>query len=275
MRYLIMLIALLFVGCTNVPQGSVGIKVRTTGSERGIDSNVYPAGWSAISPTEKMYTYPVYTTNYSFTKDVTEGSPTNEEFMVQSSDGLMCGLDIGLEMHFEQSKVVDMFKKYRKDVEGIRNIVVRNSIRDALNTYGSKLTAEEIFATKKMDLIDSVRVKVTRDLLPTGIFIEKLTVLNGVRPPESIQKAINAKVAATQMAIQRENELRTAEAEAKKLIAEAEGVAQSNRLKTVTASPEVIRMMELDVQREWVAKWDGKMPANMVPAGAQVMMGLK
>ena len=48
-----------------------------------------------------------------------------------------------------------------------------------------------------------------------------------------------------------ESELRIAEAEAKKLIVEAEAQAKANELKQRTLTP-------LLVQQQWIEKWDGK-----------------
>jgi len=82
---------------------------------------------------------------------------------------------------------------------------------------------------------------------------------------------------ANQRAQQRENELREAEAEAKKQIAKAEGQARcailqakseskANNLLSESVTPELI-------QWQAVQKWDGKLPT--VTSGATPFIGIK
>jgi flavin-binding protein dodecin len=81
--------------------------------------------------------------------------------------------------------------------------------------------------------------------------MEQLT--SGIQYPESITQAINAKNAAIQKAQQAENELKVVEANARKMIVQAEAEARANELKQRTLSP-------LLIQQQFIEKWDGKTP---------------
>lgn len=270
---LLAIVALMISSCgTRIEPGFAGVMVTTTGANRGVQSTVLPTGWTAHGPYTKVYEYPTYTVNYVFTRDKNEGSPDNEEFSIQSSEALMCGADVGISMHFEKDKLPKLFETYRQDVDGIRNVVVRNKIRDAFNKYSSDMTAEEIFSARKNELMDSVRSSVTRDLTPSGIIVESISLINGIRPPKAIQDAISAKVEATQKAMQRENELRTADAQAAKDIAQARGEAEANRLRESSATAKIIELKQLEVQQAWIAKWDGKLPTTVLGDSKTMMV---
>ena len=65
--------------------------------------------------------------------------------------------------------------------------------------------------------------------------------------------AVNAKNKAVQEAMKVENELRVAEAQAKKLIVEAESEKKTNEHKQQSLTP-------LLIQQQFIEKWDGKTP---------------
>ena len=120
--------------------------------------------------------------------------------------------------------------------------------------------------------MDSVRTTIVRDLTPSGIIVESISLINGIRPPKAIQDAISAKVEATQKAMQRENELRTADAQSAKDIAQARGEAEANRLRESSATAKIIELKQLEVQQAWIAKWDGKLPTTVLSGDGKTMM---
>ena len=89
-----------------------------------------------------------------------------------------------------------------------------------------------------------------------------------------MKNAIDSKIKATQIAQQRENELREAEAEAKKVIAQANGVAESIRIRALAeANANKIVAASITsslVEYEKIKKWDGKMP-QVTGSGANIV----
>ena len=88
-----------------------------------------------------------------------------------------------------------------------------------------------------------------------------------LEPPQELLDAVNAKTKAIQQAIQSENEVRQAQAEAKKKVATAEGEAAANRALTSSIDPKLLQWESMKIQREAVQKWDGKMPTVMSGKG--------
>ena len=76
-----------------------------------------------------------------------------------------------------------------------------------------------------------------------GVHIEQFGIVGSPRPPQQVIDSINMKVQATQLALQKENEVAQARAEADKavaqatgegnaMIARAKGEAEANRIKS-------------------------------------------
>ncbi|ALM48008.1 hypothetical protein AMR72_03350 [Flavobacterium psychrophilum] len=74
---------------------------------------------------------------------------------------------------------------------------------------------------------------------------------SGIQYPEAITQAINDKNAAVQQAMRVENELKIAQAEARKLIVLAESEAKANELRKQSLNA-------LLIQQQFIEKWDGK-----------------
>ena len=90
--------------------------------------------------------------------------------------------------------------------------------------------------------------------------LEQFGYIGAPRPPDSVVESINAKIQATQDAIRTENEVRTAKASAQKLIASAEGEAQSNDILVKSLTPALIRWRELQLTEQAIQKWNGVRP---------------
>lgn len=252
------------VGCMKVPAGYRGIKVYLLGTNKGVDTEELGVGRYWIGINEELYLFPTFTQNYVWTKDPAEGSPQDESITFQTKEGLSVNGDIGISYHIDADKVPLVFQKYRRGVEEITDIYLRNMVRDAFNQFGSQTAVEGVYGAGKTALLDSVQKSVADQVADVGISIEKVYLIGAFRLPDSVIKALNSKIEATQRAEQRENELREAQAEAEKKIAEAHGEAQSTILRA-KAEAEAIRLkrIELDplmVQYESVQKWNGILP---------------
>jgi len=261
-----------------VESGYAGIKVNMLGSDKGVDDEVVGPGRYYIGINTELFTFPTFQVNYTYTSSSDEGSPANEQFVFQTVEGMECSADLGVSMHFEQASIAKMFQTYRKGVDEIRAVVVRNSIRDALNKVASTMPVESVYGAGKSKMIDTVKIIVKNQLMPSGIFIDNLYLIGSVRIPQSVQEALNSKVQATQLAQKAENEKRTAEAQAAIEVAQAEGKAkallaiaraeaEANRLKQTTLNA-------LLVQQQWIQKWNGKLPETMLGSGQGIIMNM-
>ncbi|MBU6249346.1 MAG: prohibitin family protein [Xanthomonadaceae bacterium] len=271
---LLALASLSLTQCSKVPAGNVGVKFKLYGDGKGslqeLPPGRYWVGWGY-----DLYTFPTFTQNYTWTRSPTEGSPNDESLTFQTVEGLSVNADVGITYHINPDKVTTIFQKYRKGVNEITDIYLRNMVRDALVKEASVLGIESVYGRGKAALIQSVQDDVSREVASTGIVIEKIYWIGELRLPATVVQSINAKIQATQMAEQRKNEIAQAQAEAAKEVAMAEGKAkaqlaiaeaeaQAIRMKgdALRANPDVIQMSAVD-------KWNGQLPmytgGNSVP----------
>lgn len=259
---LLLISILIFSSCKmrDVEPGYVAVQVNKLGSNKGIQKETRPTGRYFVGWNQKFYPFPTFQVNYVYTASVDEGSPVNEEFTFQTKEGMSCGVDLGVAMSFEPTLITTMYAKYRKGVDEIRGIVVRNSIRDALNRVGGSMPIEYVYGAGKGILIDSVSYIVRKELDPDGIRVGKIFLIGTIRIPESVRTALDDKVKMTQEAQKAENEIAKIEAQAKIAAARAQGTADSIRIeadakayynRTISASltPQIL-------QSRWIDAWE-------------------
>jgi len=266
---------LALTGCSRVEPGNVGIKVNLLGSSKGVEAEELGVGRYFIGPNTQLYTFPTYQQNIVWTKNPAEGSENDESITFQTVEGMSCNADIGLAYHLQADKISDIFQKYRKGIDEITDIYIRNVVRDAINEVSSTLEVEAIYGRGKADFIDSVESKVQEQLTPDGIIIDKISLIGNIRIPQQVTAALNAKLEASQRAQQRETELREAEAQAAKDVAIQEGkskqqiiLAKANAEALLTearAQAEANRLLAQSltnnlVKYEQIQKWNGVLP---------------
>ena len=250
--------------CATIEAGHVGIKVDLYGDDKGVNGEEVGPGRYWIGWNERLYEFPTFQQNYVWTLNKAESSPNDESFTFQTREGLSVNADIGISYSIKKDKVSDVFQKYRKGVDEITDTFLRAHVRDAFNTFASSMEVEGVYGAKKMELFNNVETKVRAEVEPIGIDIHKIYSIGEFRLPDSVTRALEAKIAVTQKAQQRENELREAEAQAKKVIATAEGKAKANLIEAESqAKANLILSRSLTkelVEYERIKKWDGKLP---------------
>lgn len=273
-------------GCSKVPAGHVGVKVYLLGGSKGVDSEVLGVGRYWIGWNEELYLFPTFQQTKAWTRESTKGSRDDQSFTFQTREGLSVNSDVSISYTIDPSKISVLFQRYRKGVDEITDIYLRNLVRDALVQCSCTRTVESIYGEGKNELIAEVRQKVADKMAPVGISIDMLAFIGDLRLPDTVIESINAKITATQRAQQRENELREAKAQADKQVAKAEGDAKSAKA-LAEGEAEAVRIraeaqaeanaklaksltQEL-VEYEKIRKWDGRLPQV---SGAPAMLNL-
>lgn len=223
-----------------IDAGHEGILVKSYGTSKGVQDVALVTGRVWYNPfTESVYETPTFvqTVNY-------------EPFGVNAKDGSVFTVDPTLSLKIESGMSPRIFVKYRKELKSILDETLVNHIKDVYRIEFNKFTTDSIISRREM-FEDGVQKKMIEFLKNEGFILEQLT--SGIKYPESITQAINAKNAATQKAQQAENELRVVRADAQKMIVQAEAEAKANELKQRTLTP-------LLIQQQFIEKWDGKTP---------------
>lgn len=239
-----------------ISPGYTGIIVNLFGDEKGTSPKELGVGMHWISPWKTVYEFPMFEQNHVWDGD--------KSFTFQTGEGLRVNADIGLSYHLEPGKIHTLFAKYRRGMDEITDLFVRNYARDAINKASSKMKAEDLYGVGKQAFMEAVQNELKVDLAPMGISIDRVYLIGTIHFPEQVVKALNSKIEATQRAQQRENELREARAQAEKEVAAAQGKATSKMLEAQAEADSNILVAKSLTQNllmyEAVKQWDGKMP---------------
>jgi regulator of protease activity HflC (stomatin/prohibitin superfamily) len=267
---------LLFASLTTIHPGHVGVSVKKCGGG-GVSSDPIPTGyyWRSLF-CEEVVEYPTNVQTLVLTKNPHEGMPIDESITVTSSEGLPVNLDVSLSFTLDPAKVPTIYTKYRNDIDHIAHNFIRQTIREGLQSVFAQFTAEQLYSSKREESRVEVQAFITQRLGAEGFIIQQFTV-NETRVPDAVVQAINAKVAMIQESQKAEAQVRKTEAEAKQLVAQAQGLAEAKKLgadaeayfnKTVAASitPEFVHYKALE-------KWNGTLP-QMMGGGAVPFINL-
>lgn len=260
----ILIATALLSGCSKVPAGYVGIKVYLLGGSKGVDSETLGVGRYWVGVNENLYLYPTFQQNYIWTQNIEEGSDKDESFTFQTSEGMQVGADIGISYHLDPDSVPKIFQKYRKGIDEITNVYLRNHVRDALNKVSSTMRVEDLYGKKKSEFMENVVYLVKDKVADIGIDIDEIYLIGSFRLPQTVVIALNRKLEATQMAQQRQNEVAQARAEADKRIENARGEAESiltvakaqadaNRILAQSITPNLVQYKQIE-------RWNGVLP---------------
>lgn len=264
---LVMALALSGVACgTTIQPGHAGIVVDAYGKDRGVQSYTASTGRVWYNPiTTTVFEYPTFVQSVVFTHSPDEGKAVNEEITFTNSDQMSIAADISLSYSLSIEKLPAFYVKFRSDdLNQFTYGFLRSLMRDKFNEIAGRYTIGQIMGDNG-PFLKEVKAALQADLEPIGVHLEsQFGFIGAPRPPAQVIKAINMKVEATQLAIQKQNELVQVQADAAKEVAKAEGYAKAllvkgeaetayNRKMADSMSDRLIEKWRLD-------KWNGVLP---------------
>ena len=226
--------------CTRIDAGHEGIRVKQYGTDKGVNDVSLVTGRVWYNPfTEDVYEYATFIQTVDY-----------EAFSVNAKDGSEFNVDPTLSFNIVPGNAPKIFIKYRKTLEEVSKTTILNYVKDAFRLQMNKYTTDEIVSNREKFETD-VQKTLASVLEQEGFKLEQLT--SGLKYPQTIVDAVNAKNKAVQEAIRVENELKITEGQAKKLLVQAEAEKKANELKQQSLTP-------LLIQKEFIDKWDGHAP---------------
>lgn len=254
--------------CSRVVPGEEGFLVNNWGDDKGEITTV-GTGLHWYNPFKfDLRTYEMQLQNVSWeTADSNTGY-----FSWNDKEGMTFMSDVGISYRVLPGGSGKIFMKYRKGLEEVTNIDMKNKLQDAFNIAGSKRRASEIYGEGKTEFIDEVQSLLQGDFKDMFV-IEKVSLKGRMVLPKKVQDGIELQMQAKQTAKQRENEIAEAEAERKKrkeladadaytITANATARAKSIEMiqQQLAKSPDYIEYLKAE-------KWDGQLPVytNGVP----------
>jgi regulator of protease activity HflC (stomatin/prohibitin superfamily) len=275
---LVCVVAAFSVGCsTRIQPGYVGITVNASGTNRGVGDYPITTGRVWYNPlTTTVLEWPTFVQNAAWTHDVNEGKAVNEEISFTTADQMSVSADISIGYSLTAERVPHFYVKFRTDdVSSFTHGFLRNLTREKFDKIAGHYKIEQIMGDNG-PFLDEVRAAVQKDIEPYGVKIEQFGLIGAPRPPASVIESINMKVKATQIAIQTQNEVATAVAEANKLVAQADGYARSTAIHADADAAYNRKVAEsltpLLVQNRSISQWDGHLP--QVSGGAMPFINI-
>lgn len=237
----LVLIAVTFLySCTRIDAGYEGILIKQYGSEKGVQDVSLVTGRVTYNPwSEDVEQIPLFVQTIDY-----------QAFTVNAKDGSVFTVDPTMSIKIIPGSGPAIFRKYRKEMDEIVKTTLFNYVRDAFRIQFNKYTTDDIIS-KREEFENNVQNYLVKQLEQEGFHLEQLT--SGLKYPETIVQAIDAKNQAVQKAMQAENQLKVAEANARIKIVEAKAEAEANELRQRTLTPMLI-------QQQFIEKWDGKTP---------------
>lgn len=270
---ILVMLTLLLTGCgrATVPAGFVGVKVDLYGDEKGVQQEVVGVGKYWLTWNEEIYQFPTFNQLHVY----------EQPFNFQTKDSMSVSAKVGVEYYVDQSKVSTVFQTYRKGVEEITQVNIRQNIADALIKDSGKMDIGTLAGEGRSKLLDSVTASVKSKLDPIGIVIVKLSWTDDLTYPPQVTASINAKIEATQKTLLRENEIAQTKAEALKAIEQARGEAESITLRAkaeadaIALRGDALRQNPEVLQLEAINKWNGTLPQYMTSGSSTPFVQVK
>lgn len=250
----IVMTSMMFTSCgyERVDAGYEGIKVNLYGDNKGVDDITLVTGAVWYNPiTTAVYEYPTFVQTVDY-----------PPFSINAKDGSSFTVDPTISLKIVDGKSAEVFKKYRKeDITEVINTTLYNYVRNAFRIQLNAYSTDEL-VSKREEFEKAIEGRLVEELLAENFQLEQMT--SGLQYPQTLVNAIDAKNAAVQEAQKSQNEVLKIKAEAEKKIAEAQGNAESLKIKG-NAEAEYNRkiaasLSPLIVQQIMLEKWDGKLP---------------
>jgi len=283
---LVITILLVSFGCTGttIQPGYVGIVVNQWGTNRGVQDLTLKTGRVYYNPvTETVIEYPTFMQTVAWTKNPNEGNQTagagsshdtaDESITFTTSGSTIINAAISISYQLVEKAVPAFYVQFRHGrLEDFTYGFMHNVARDTMNEVGGHYTPEQIMGDNE-EFLKTVRNRLQTQLTPYGVEIHQFGFIGAPRPPEGVRNSINAAQQAKYLAIQKQNEILQAEAQAKSdvakatgeaaaILAKAEGQAKANKLLAESLTPQVLERTRLDVQWHLIEKWNGQLPTT-------------
>jgi regulator of protease activity HflC (stomatin/prohibitin superfamily) len=189
--------------------------------------------------TTAVYEYPTFVQTVDY-----------EPFTINAKDGSEFTVDPTISLKIIDGKSPEVFKKYRKELKDVINTTLYNYVKNAFRIQLNNFTTDYIVSNRD-SIENAIEKYLSSDLKKENFQLEQLT--SGLKYPDIIVKSVNEKNKAIQDWQRTENEVKVAEANAKKVLVAAQAEAEANRLKQQALTPQILEKM-------WIDKWNGVLP---------------
>ncbi|MFL1012867.1 prohibitin family protein [Flavisericum labens] len=226
----IVLVIILTKSAVTIGSGEAGVLYKTFDGGVVIDEPPLGEGFHIVAPWNKVYIYEV------------RQQELFEKMKVLSSNGLEIQIDGSA---WYQPVYSDLGKLHQTLGENYLQRVIQPAIRSAARSVVGRYTPEQLYSSKRDAIQDEIFIETKKILEKQFVQLNEFLVRD-VTLPSTIKDAIERKLKQEQESLEYEFRLVTAAKEAEKVIIEAEGKAESNRILSASLTDKILQDKGID-----------------------------
>ncbi|WP_100611570.1 prohibitin family protein [Confluentibacter lentus] len=227
---IIILIIVLAKSAVTIGSGQAGVLYKTFDNGVVTDESPLGEGFHIVAPWNKVFIYEV------------RQQELFEKMKVLSSNGLEIQIDGSA---WYQPIYGDLGKLHQNLGENYLQRVIQPAIRSAARSVVGRYTPEQLYSSKRDAIQDEIFEETKKILKDQYVQLNEFLVRD-VTLPATIKDAIERKLRQEQESLEYEFRLVTAAKEAEKVIIEAEGKAESNRILSASLTDKILQDKGID-----------------------------
>lgn len=162
---------------------------------------------------------------------------------------------VAVNYHPDPSKANILFRDIGVDYKAR---IIDPNVQEVIKAVTARYTAAELL-TKREVISNEVKAQLAIKLSPFHLIVDGLSMVN-FHFSKTFMDAVEEKQTAEQRAFKATNDLARIEIEAKQKVVSARAEAESLKLQKQEITPDLIKLRQIEVQREAIKKWDGELP---------------
>lgn len=264
------LILCLFSFVAKVPANSVGVVYSPFG---GTKEQTLSEGFSAKNPFDKIY-------NISTEVQTT----TIENLTTQTKDAQFLNSTLDVKYRVNTSNAYLIFKQYRT-LKNMSKDLITPTTQRVLELITTKYNVIDILGEGRGKVYSELEAELAKEFAKYGVEFYSISITD-MDAGEALEKAITQEAVAKKAVETAEQNLLKAETEAKQKSVQAKAEQDAAKIQSETKiiqaeaerkANELLRQSLSDIllQKEWIDKWDGKMPTYYAGNGdgMNIMIG--
>jgi len=221
----IILIVLFAKSAVTIGSGEAGVLYKTFGGGVVTDEPPLGEGFHLVAPWNKVIVYEV------------RQQEIFEPMQVLSSNGLEIKLDASA---WYQPVASEIGKLHQEKGQDYLQRIIQPAIRSAARSVVGRYTPEQLYSSKRDAIQDEIFTETKKILDNQYIQLNQVLVRDVTLPP-TIKEAIERKLKQEQESLEYEFRLVTAQKEAEKVIIEAQGKADANRILSASLTDKILQ----------------------------------
>jgi regulator of protease activity HflC (stomatin/prohibitin superfamily) len=259
---LLCLLLCTFSFITKIPANSVGIVYSPFGGTR---EETLSEGFHTKSPFDSVY------------KISTEvQTMTVKDLTTQTKDAQFLTTTLDIKYKVNDSNAFIIFKQY-KTLDKMSKVFIMPTTQRVLELVTVNYNIIDILGEKRSDVYSELQIALTEEFAKYGIDFYAISIVD-MDAGEALEKAITEEAVAKKAVETAEQNLRKAETEAKQKSVQAQAEQDAaiiqSETKLIQAEAErkanelLKQSLSSDIlQKEWIDKWDGRMPTYYAGSG--------